>query len=144
MKKKFEDNAAHEIPKTKANEPDLPWKVSDTDLEEIKSPEKAIDAQIASTPPLKTRASFLVALVLAVFGIGMYMFATTFMENEKKGKELVTIQTSYDKVKIEKNYLDENFSQLEKRVADLSAQKDLYTNVIESLTKPSGEIDNRL
>ncbi|MEI6863556.1 MAG: hypothetical protein WCK38_04055, partial [Candidatus Omnitrophota bacterium] len=45
-----------------------------------------------------------------------------------------------DKVAAEKTALENSASQLEKRVGDLSAQKELFTAVLESLTKKPNDI----
>ena len=50
------------------------------------------------------------------------------------------MQVDLDKADAEKTALEHNASQLEKRVNDLSAQKELFTAVLESLTKKGDEV----
>jgi uncharacterized protein (DUF3084 family) len=59
----------------------------------------------------------------------------------QKEKEAVLVQANLDKINNEKNVLSASSTQLEKRVTDLSAQKELFTAVIESLTKKADEVD---
>lgn len=62
-----------------------------------------------------------------------------------KEKEASSLQANMEKLESDKTVLSENLSQAEKRLSDLTAQKELFTTVIESLTKKGGEagIDNK-
>jgi len=149
MKKKFETNVASEIPKTRLQEPGLPWKLSSDDLDEIESKDEEYKAVIAGMPPLRTRSIFLIMLVLAIFAATLYVISRAIIENEnirngmlKREKEIATLQATLEKVTNEKNSLNQTSSQLEKRVSDLTAQKELFTTVIESLTKKGDDIEN--
>lgn len=147
MKKKFETNVATEIPKTR-QEPGLPWKLDSDDLAPIESQAEEYRAVAAGTPPLKTRAIFLITLVLAIFALTSYLIFTAIIENERmrtnmhnKEKEMQSLQTNLEKAVNEKNSLSQNSAQLERRVHELSAQKELFTSVIESLTRKGDEVE---
>ncbi|MCX5679423.1 MAG: hypothetical protein NTZ95_01955 [Candidatus Omnitrophica bacterium] len=142
MKKKFEDNVASQMPKTKSEEPTLPWKIDESDLAKIDSESQDYKDLAQGAPPLKTRPVFLIALVLAIFAAALFMVASIAIENDRikigiseKEKEAAILQVNLDKAAAEKTTLEHNASQLEKRVNDLSAQKELFTAVLESLTK---------
>ena len=142
MKKKFEDNVAGEIPKTKSGEPALPWKVNESDIAKIDSDSQNYNDLADGQPPLKTRPVFLVSLVVAIFAAAIFMVASIATENDRikidmsaKEKEAAVLQVDLDKADAEKTALENSASQLEKRVNDLSAQKELFTAVLESLTK---------
>jgi len=148
MKKKFESNVASEIPKTKLHEPELPWKITDSDLAEATGKNEAYKAVISGTPPLKTRPIFLIMLVLAIFAITALTMTNIATENKRiqdsiasREKELASIKTNLDKIAVEKDALSKSSAQLEKKVSDLAAQKELFTTVIESLTKKSDEAE---
>lgn len=148
MKKKFESNVASEIPKTKLHEPGLPWKLTDEDMEAMGPKDTEYKSALSGTPPLKTRAIFLIMLVIAVFVIVSLIVINTTMENEnirrvmmKKDKEMAAVKTSLEKVAVEKESLNKNAVTLEKKVNDLTAQKELFATVIESLTKKADETD---
>lgn len=148
MKKKFETNVATEIPKTKLHEPALPWKLSEDEVGQIDSKENDYKAVIAGTPPLKTRGIFLILLVVTIFGITTYMISNAVVENErmrsnivKKEGELSLMQGSLEKVAADKDAMNKNLAQLEKKLNDLTAQKQLFASVIESLTKKGEEAD---
>jgi chromosome segregation ATPase len=51
-----------------------------------------------------------------------------------------TLKTNLEKAANEKTVMSQNMSQLEKRVSELNAQKEIYTTVIESLTKKGEEV----
>lgn len=147
MKTKFETNVATELPKTKSQEPELPWKVKEEDLEEIGPATDEYKSAVTGVPPLKTRAIFLVMLLIAVFATILYYLSTITIDNErvresiqKKEAMLASIQSNIEKINSEKNALSESLSQLDKRIRDLSAQKELFTAVIESLTKKGDEV----
>lgn len=147
MKTKFETNVAADIPKTKmSKEPGLPWKINNSDLEQVGSIEEAYKDVVAGAPPLKVRAIFLVLLLVTVFITTVYYVSVMIMENEKtlagiKEKELAVsaLQTNMEKLKGEKEILNSGVTQLEKKVKDLNAQKELFTTVIESLSKKGEE-----
>jgi len=146
MKKKFEDNVADQIPKTRSEEPSLPWKIDDADLEKIDSEQRDYKDLVQGAPPLKTRPVFLVSLVIAIFAAALFMVASMVTENDRmkigiseKEKEAAVLQVNLDKAAAEKTALEHNASQLEKRVGDLSAQKELFTAVLESLTRKADE-----
>ncbi len=136
MKKKFEANVASEIPKTKLHEPALPWKVTED------------DAAVGSTPPFKVRAPFLIALVAAIFVVTVYMVTGAMMQNEemrgdiaRKESELSSMQMSLMRAVVQKDSVNKNSAQLEKKLTDLTAQKQLFAGVIESLTKKGEEAE---
>lgn len=146
MKKKFEDNVASQIPKTKSEEPSLPWKIDEADLAKIDSENQEYKDLTHGEPPLKTRPIFLVMLVIAIFAAAIFMVASIAIENDRikagiseKEKEAALLQVDLDKAAAEKKALENSASQLEKRVNDLSAQKELFTAVLESLTRKSDE-----
>ena len=148
MKKKFETNVATEIPKTKLHEPALPWKLTEDEVGQIGSKDDDFRAVISGTPPLKTRAPFLILLVLTIFGITIYLISNAIVENTKiranmakKEGELSLVQLNLMKAVAEKEAVNKNSAQLEKKVSDLTAQKQLFASVIESLTKKGEEID---
>lgn len=142
MKKKFEDNVAGEIPKTKSEEPALPWKVEEADLAGMDSREKDYSDLERGEPPFKTRPAVLVILLVAVFASALLILAGITMENDKikagiseKEKEAAELQVNLERAAAEKADMEKSASELEKRVSDLSAQKELYTAVLESLVK---------
>jgi hypothetical protein len=142
MKKKFEDNVAGSIPRAKTEEPSLPWKVEEEDLAGIQAREGEYEALSRQEAPLRTRPAFLVTLVIAIFLAALYMVLVTAVENESiklgisvKEKEAAELQVDLDRIKTEKAAIEKNSEQLEKRVDDLRAQKELFTAVLESLTK---------
>lgn len=149
MRKKFETNVASEMPKTKINEPELPWKLRQRDLERI-GPSPADDEYRKAASPLRTRAFFLIILVLAIFAVVIYLIFNIMTENEniraatlKSEKEASAVRAQLEKAVGEKKALAENAAQLEKKINDLSAQKELFTSVIETLTKKSDEIETK-
>lgn len=148
MKKKFESNVAAEIPKTKLHEPELPWKITTDDLAEVASRSGDYKSAIAGTPPFKTRAIFLILLVGTLFLFASIVVLNAVVENDlarqdmlKREKELVLIKTDLQKLASDKEALTKNSASLEKKVSDLTAQKELFTSVIESLTKKSDEAE---
>ena len=148
MKAKFEANVASEIPKTKLHEPGLPWKLSEDEVGQIGSRDDGFRATISGTPPLKTRAPFLILLVVTIFGITTYLVANAIVENErirtniaKKDSELSLIQMNLIRAVAEKDTVNKNSVQLEKKINDLTAQKQLFAGIIESLTKKGEDID---
>ena len=152
MKKKFESNVAAEIPKTKLHEPELPWKLTGDDLAGVATKNEEYKAVLSGAAPLKTRPVFLIALVLTIFVITALTMMNTAQENKNiKGdiatrekdreKELVSIKMNLGRIANEKDALAKSSAQLEKKVSDLNAQKELFTSVIESLTKKSDEAE---
>jgi hypothetical protein len=142
MKKKFEDNVASSTVKTKTEEPSLPWKIGEADLAGIQAREGDFAALSSEEAPLKTRPVFLVILVVAVFFTTLYMVAVMAGENENikldvsaKEKEAAELQVNINKVSAEKAALEKSSSQLEKRFGDITAQKELFAAVLESLAK---------
>jgi septal ring factor EnvC (AmiA/AmiB activator) len=142
MKKKFEENVASELPKTNPDEPGLPWKLEEADLAKVDSESKEYHELAQGEPPLKTRALMVVVLLAAIFAAVFFIVTTVTVENDKikidiskKEKEAASLQVDLDKAATEKAALEKNASQLEKRVNDLSTQKELFTAVLESLTK---------
>ncbi|MFC1576556.1 hypothetical protein ACFL3J_02685 [Candidatus Omnitrophota bacterium] len=145
MKTKFEKNVASEKPKTKSQEPGLPWKISSEDLAGIKAPASGSGISAAEISPLKARAPFMIALILVIFAASLMLIADTTVENDtmradimQNEKQISTLITDVDKVTTEKSFLAADVTRMEKEVNDLSAQKELFTTVIESLTTKSG------
>ena len=149
MKSKFESNVASELPKTRiAKEPGLPWKVDPSELADLKSIEDEFKSATTGAPPLKARAIFLAALLVAVFFTTLYFVSAAVTESRKaqaaarqKEAAVFGLRADLEKIADEKKALSENARQLEKQVRDLSAQKELFTTVIESLSKKSDETD---
>ncbi|MFA6320326.1 MAG: hypothetical protein WCY36_00525 [Candidatus Omnitrophota bacterium] len=148
MKKKFESNVAADIPKTKLHEPMLPWKLTEDDVGCIGPKDDDLKAAISGAAPLKTRAPFLILLVITVFGITTYLVSNAVIENEnmrtnvaKKDGEVSLMQMNLLKTTAEKEAINKNAAQLEKKVSDLTAQKQLFASVIESLTKKGEDLD---
>ena len=148
MKKKFETNVATELPKTKLNEPELPWKLNDDDLAQLgQGSGLSNDAAIAA-PPLKTRAIFPILLVINVFVIAIIIMLNIYTDSEdaktavfKKEAEAASLKASLNKAAGEKKSLSENSARLEKKIEDLKDQKELFTAALESLTKKSDEAE---
>ena len=146
MKTKFQNNVAVEMPKTKAREPELPWKLKNEDIEGIDRRDEYIASLSKGTPPFKTRAIFLILLVLTIFTAVFYLITNIVIENEnirtnilKKELETSSLQTKLEKMTEEKKAMSETSAQLERKVSDLNAQKQLFTSVIETLTKKGDE-----
>ena len=146
MKRKFESSVAQEMPKTKRHEPKLPWKLTTDELERIKSPEDEYKAVTAGSSPLKARAVFLIMLLLAIFSAISYFIISAAVENKNvytrarnNEMEIVSLRHNIEKASGENAILNENAVRLEQKVGDLAAQKELFTSVIESLTKKSEE-----
>lgn len=147
MRTKFESNVAQELPKTRmSQEPGLPWKLNPEDLEKTSTIKDDYKAAVAGVPPLKTRPVFLVALLTIIFLTIIYFVSFMVADNQntqsaiqKTEATMTTIQTTMEKINNEKSVLSENIGQLEKRVSELNAQKELFATVIESLTKKADE-----
>ena len=148
MKEKFERNVATDIPKTRLHEPSLPWKLTEEDAPGDIRTGNNLKAGVSPSSPFKVRAIFPVLLVIAIFGVTAYLISGAFLENEKmhsnivkKEGELSLMQISLMKTSAEKEIIAKNSAQLEKKVNDLTAQKELFASVIESLTKKGEEPD---
>lgn len=150
MKRRFESNIAVDLPKTRSNEPNLPWKLSDEDLDRLKTGDGARAGEIAS-PPLRTRAIFPILLVLAIFVLLSQFALDVYLENNniqqsaqqsaaRKEGVIASLQADVAKLAGEKEKLGENASRLEKKIEDLNEQKELFTAALESLTKKNDEI----
>lgn len=148
MKEKFETNVAAYMPKTKLREPGLPWKLTEDDVGQIEPKDGGIKSVISGTSPLRTRPQFLILLVVTIFAIAVYLISSAILENEsmrgriaRKEGELSLMQISLLKASAEKEAIAKNSAQLEKKVSDLTAQKQLFAGVIETLTKKGEDID---
>ncbi len=147
MKTKFETNVAAELPKTRmSQEPGLPWKLDPEDLEKVSAGKDEYKAAISGAFPLKTRPVFLIVLLAAIFAAITYFVslvltdsANTHTVADNKEVTMLSMQTTLGKINNEKNTLSENIGQLEKRVSELNAQKELFATVIESLTKKTDD-----
>ncbi len=146
MKTKFDENVAHDIPVTKnSSEPELPWKLSESELTKLEAAEEGLKDAV-SAPPLHVRAIFVVLLVATIFVVILNNMVNMAIDNNrmqidisKKEKQVSTVQTQLATVKNEKEALTDNASKMEKRINDLSAQKELYSAVIETLTKKTDD-----
>lgn len=147
MKTKFEDNVASHIPNVKdSQEPELPWKVTDEEMAKVESMDEEYRSAITSSPPLQVRPIFLILLVTVIFVVIVNTVINIAIENSeiqtdilRKERQVLTLRGELDKTATEKNVLKLDATKLEKRVSDLNAQKELYTAVIESLTKKTDE-----
>lgn len=148
MKTKFDDNVAQDIPKTKEfSEPQLPWKLSSEEMSRLEASGEELEKLAANVvPPLQVRAIFIILLVAAIFVTILNSIINIAIDNSemqigisKKERQVAAVTTALDKAAGEKAALSENALKLEKRVNDLSAQKELYTAVIETLTKKTDE-----
>ncbi|MCX5678989.1 MAG: hypothetical protein NTY76_07815 [Candidatus Omnitrophica bacterium] len=146
MKTKFDDNVAQNIPVTKNSaEPELPWKLSESEITRIEATDEEHKSAITA-PPLHVRAIFVVLLVLTIFVVILNSVVNMTIDNaemrlnmSKKEKQVVSIQTALTNAASEKAALSDTAAKLEKRVSDLNAQKELYTAVIETLTKKTDD-----
>lgn len=146
MKTKFDDNVAKDIPITKNSaEPELPWKMTESEIRGIEAAGEEYKAVITA-PPLRVRAVFVVLLVLTIFVVIFNSIVGVTMDNAEvrqeisvKDRQVSAIQTALDKTVSEKTVLNDTAVKLEKRVSDLSAQRELYTAVIETLTKKTDD-----
>ena len=136
MSSKFDDNVAQDIPKTReCAEPELPWKLSSEEITRIEATDEAYKTAVTAAPPLRVRAIFVVLLVVAIFVTILNSVVNMAIDNSDMQMGMAKLEKA-DK---EKAVLIENAAKLEKRVSDLSAQKELYTAVIETLTKKTDE-----
>ncbi len=148
MKTKFESNVAADIPKTKLHEPELPWKLTDEDVGQLGPDAETMLSLKSGGAPLKTRPIFLILLVVAIFGMSAYLISGAITENErmrlsvdKKEGEISLMRTNIAKITADKEAIKKDASQLHKKISDLLAQKQLFTSVIETLTKKGDESD---
>jgi uncharacterized protein YlxW (UPF0749 family) len=137
MKTKFEENVASESPRASGStEPELPWKVSDDDvIESVDAKEEAYRSAVAGAPPLKIRAILIILLILSVFAFVSNTVTNMAIDKYQAETSSVALKATLVKTAGEKNALNESASQLEKRVGELTAQKELYTTVLETLAK---------
>lgn len=146
MKTKFDDNVAQNIPVTKNSaEPELPWKLSESEITRIEATDEEYKSAITA-PPLHVRAIFVVLLVLAIFVVVLNSIVNVVIDNtemqlnmSEKEKQVASIQTALANAASEKAVLSDTTAKLEKRVNDLNAQKELYTAVIETLIKKTDD-----
>jgi hypothetical protein len=146
MKTKFDDNVAQNIPITKNSaEPELPWKLSDSEINSIEANDENYKTAITA-PPMQVRAIFMVLLVAAIFAVILNSIAGVAIDNAEmqlnvsnKEKQVFSIQAALEKTALEKATLSDTAVKLEKRVNDLNAQKELYSAVIETLTKKTDD-----
>ena len=147
MKTKFEENVASQIPKTRAaGEPELPWKVTDEDMTAVETADEDYKAAMTGTPPLQARAIFVILLVVSIFVVVLNTVINIAIDNSdmqlltlKKERQVSTLKGKLQKTEGEKATMSGNAVVLEKKVSDLNAQKELYTAVIETLTKKTDE-----
>lgn len=147
MKTKFDDTIAHDIPKTKAtSEPALPWKLSDEEISEIEATDEEYKTALTAASPLHVRAIFVVLLIVSIFVAIVNSVVNIAIDNSEmqmrissKERQVAAIKGALAKASGEKIALNENAVKLERRVNDLTAQKELYTAVIETLTKKTDE-----
>ena len=78
------------------------------------------------------------------------MITNAVMENEsiranmsRNELAITSLRTDMARIASEKNMLSEKSSQLEKKINDLTAQKELFTSVIETMTKKGDEPDEK-
>lgn len=143
MKTKFDENVASKIPETRASqEPDLPWRISDEDIAKAESQGEEYRAAVTQAPPLQVRGTLLALMVVTIFFVIVNTVINIYLENTimqgnvlKQTKKVSMLKTDLEKAAAEKVALNENASKLEKRINDLAAQKELFTAVIETLTK---------
>lgn len=147
MKTRFDDNVAQKIPRTKdLAEPELPWKLSDGEMSKIEAGDNEARAALTAASPLHVRAIFVALLVVTIFVVVLNGIVNVAIENSdmqtdilRKEHQVSAAKSELEKAVNEKAVLNENATKLEKRVSDLSAQKELYTAVIETLTKKTDE-----
>ena len=141
-KTKFDDNVAQAIPETRASaEPELPWKLPDSEMSRIEASDGSRTVSVTE-PPLRVRAVFVILLVVAIFVFVMNGIMNVAIDNSemqldmlRKEQSLSDIKAALVKADDEKAALSEDAARLEQRVIDLNEQKDIYTAVIETLTK---------
>ena len=147
MKTKFEETVASEIPKTRpGGEPELPWKVTDEEMSKVAAVDEEYKEVVTGAPPLHARAIFVILLVVSIFVVVLNTVISIAIDNSemqltalRKGQQVSTLKGQLQKSASEKAAVSDNASRLEKKVSDLNAQKELYTAVIETLTKKTDE-----
>jgi len=147
MKTKFEENVASEIPKTRsAGEPELPWKVTEEEMDMVAASREQRQEAVAGTPPLQVRAIFVILLVVSIFVAILNTVMNVAIDNSeiqlkamKNERAVVSLKVELQKTEGEKTALSDAAAKLEKKVSDLSEQKELYTSVIETLTKKTDD-----
>ena len=147
MKTKFEETVASEIPKTRPEgEPGLPWKVTDEEMDKVGAVDEEYKEVVTGAPPLHARAIFVILLVVSIFVVVMNTVIGIAIDNSemqlaalRKAQQVSTLKGQLQKSASEKAVVSDNASKLEKKVSDLNAQKELYTAVIETLTKKTDE-----
>ena len=147
MKTKFEETVASEIPKTRPEgEPGLPWKVTDEEMGRVEAVDAAYKEVVTGAPPLHARAIFVILLVVSIFVVVLNTVISIAIDNSemqlaalRKVQQVSTLKGQLQKSASEKAAVSDNASKLEKKVGDLNAQKELYTAVIETLTKKTDE-----
>lgn len=147
MKTKFDDSVAQDIPITKNSaEPGLPWKLSEAEMTRIEGADEEYNAAITAASPLHARAIFVVLLVVAIFTAILNSIINAVIDNSelqmnvsRKEGQVSSIKAALEKAASEKAALSDNTVKLEKRINDLNAQKELYTAVIETLTKKTDD-----
>lgn len=147
VKTKFESNVASELPKTRVSqEPGLPWKVDPSEIASLKSREDELKSTVTGAAPLSARAPFIAAILVAVFFTTLYFVSAAVTQSRQainaasqKEAAVFGLRSDLEKIAGEKKALSATAIQLEKQVRDLSAQKELYATVIESLSRKSDE-----
>lgn len=147
MKTKFEETVASEIPKTRPEgEPELPWKVTDEEMSKVEAVDEEYKEVVTGAPPLHARAIFVILLFVSIFVVVMNTVIGIAIDNSemqlaafRKAQQVSTLKGQLQKSASEKTAVSDNASRLEKKVSDLNAQKELYTAVIETLTKKTDE-----
>ena len=101
-------------------------------------------------PPLKTRPVFLIILVAVIFILVLYSAAAILTECARirsdasnKDKEMALLHAGLEKASKEKEKLSKSLAQMEEKISDLKAQKELFTSVIETLTKKGEDADDK-
>lgn len=145
MKTKFETNVATQIPKTRmTQEPNLPWEVRADSRDIVSALEEKLKFETAGQFLLGARPVFLVILLVSIFISTVYAVYNIANEGEKihismreKEKALSLLQANLKETVNREEFLKERSLQLERAVADLRADKELFTTVIQDLTKKS-------
>lgn len=147
MKTKFEDNVASKEPKASTStEPELPWKVTDEDTVPVDAREADYRETITGVPPLKASAVLIVLLILAIFAFIANTITNVAIEKYEaesaaiqRQEAVSALEANLKRTALEKNALGKSASELERKVGELSAQKELFTAVIETLSKKADE-----
>lgn len=147
MKTKFDDNVAQDIPTTKDSaEPELPWKLSEAEITRIEATDEEYKSAITAAPPLHARGIFVALLVVVIFVAILNGIVNVVIDNSemqidmlRREKQASFVRAALEKAALEKTVLSDNAVKLERRINDLSSQKELYTAVIETLTKKTDD-----